>query len=104
MEQNNDLKPDEQIVKKVLLGGTESFKIIVERYQRKIFCIGMRFYNNEEDSYDFTQEVFIKAFENLRSYAGRAPFRFWLTKIAYNHAINKIAAKPVETGLPDRMP
>jgi RNA polymerase sigma-70 factor (ECF subfamily) len=103
MEKNNEFRTDEQIVKQVLLGRTDSFKIIIERYQKKIFCIGLRFYNNEEDSYDFTQEVFIKAFESLGSYAGRAPFRFWLTKIAYNHAINRINAKRIESEIPEQI-
>lgn len=103
MEKNNEFRTDEQIVKQVLLGRTDSLKIIIERYQKKIFCIGLRFYNNEEDSYDFTQEVFIKAFESLGSYAGRAPFRFWLTKIAYNHAINRINAKRIESEIPEQI-
>jgi RNA polymerase sigma-70 factor (ECF subfamily) len=103
MEKNNEFRTDEQIVKQVLLGRTDSFKIIIERYQKKIFCIGIRFYNNEEDSYDFTQEVFIKAYESLGSYAGRAPFRFWLTKIAYNHAINRINVKRIEAEIPEQI-
>jgi RNA polymerase sigma-70 factor (ECF subfamily) len=104
MEKNDDFKTDEQIVRHVLLGGVDGFKTIVERYQKKIFSIGMRFYYNEDDSYDFAQEVFIKAFENLRSYAGKAPFRFWLTKVAYNHAINTIASRRVESGIYEQIP
>ena len=57
---DNEDKTDEQIVKQVLLGGIESFKVIVERYQKKIYGIGMRFFKNRDDSYDFTQEVFIQ--------------------------------------------
>src|SRR4030066_220883 len=49
----------------LLLAGIESFKIIVERYQKKIFGIGMRFFKNRDDSYDFVQEVFIRAYESL---------------------------------------
>ncbi len=103
MEIKNEFGTDEQIVKEVLLGRTDSFKIVIERYQKKIFCIGMRFCNNEDDSYDFTQEVFIKAFESLGSYAGRAPFRFWLSKIAYNHAINRASARKIEAAIPDQI-
>ena len=103
MERNNDFSADEQIVKQVLLGRIDSFTLIIKRYQKKIFSIGIRFYKNKEDSYDFTQEVFIKAFEGLGSYGGRAPFRFWLTKIAYNHAINKLKAKHAEADIPEEI-
>ena len=101
---DNEHKTDEQIVKQVLFGGIESFRIIVERYQKRIFGIGMRFLSNRDDSYDFTQEVFIRAFESLKSYAGRAPFRFWLTKIAYNHGINRIGAKRTAPEVPEEIP
>jgi RNA polymerase sigma-70 factor, ECF subfamily len=98
---NNENKTDEQIVKQVLLGGIESFKIIVERYQKKIYGIGMRFFKNMDDSHDFTQEVFIRAYENLKSYAGRAPFRFWLSRIAYNHGINRVGTQRSESEVPE---
>jgi RNA polymerase sigma-70 factor (ECF subfamily) len=101
---DNEHKTDEQIVKQVLVGGIESFKTIVERYQKKIFGIGMRFFKNRDDSYDFVQEVFIRAYESLKSYAGRAPFRFWLTKIAYNHGINRVGAKRAEPEVPEEVP
>lgn len=101
---NDEFKTDEQIVKQVIFGGIESFKNLVARYQKKIFGIGMRFFNNIDDAYDFTQEVFIKVYENLSSYAGKAPFKFWLTKIAYNHGINKLGSKRVETDIPDEIP
>ncbi len=100
----HDGTSDEQIIKRVLTGGIDSFRIIVERYQKKIFSIGMRFYKNEDDSYDFTQEVFIKAYESLKSFAERAPFRFWLTRIAYNHGINRLNARPIEPDIPDQIP
>ncbi|MBN1498185.1 MAG: sigma-70 family RNA polymerase sigma factor [Spirochaetes bacterium] len=98
---NNENKTDEQIVRQVLLGGIESFKIIVERYQKKIYGIGMRFFKNMDDSRDFTQEVFIRAYENLKSYAGRAPFRYWLSRIAYNHGINRLGSGRAESEVPE---
>ena len=101
---DNEIKSDEQIVKQVLLGVIDNFKVIVERYQKKIFGIGMRFFNNRDDSHDFTQEVFIKAFESLSSYAGRAPFRFWLTRVAYNHGINRAGSKRTESEVPEEIP
>jgi len=101
---DNEQKTDEQIVRQVLLGGIESFKTIVERYQKKVFGIGMRFFKNRDDSYDFTQEVFIRAYESLKTFAGRAPFPFWLTKIAYNHGINRVSSKKTEPEVSVELP
>ena len=79
---------DEQAVRKVQKGRSEYFSLIVERYSSRIFSIGMRFFYNSEDSADFTQEVFLKAFDKIEAYREIAPFRFWLVKLAYNLAIN----------------
>lgn len=92
-----DRMSDEQIITRVLHGDTNSFKAIVDRYQQHVFGIGMRFLKNDNDAYDFVQEVFIKAYRNLASYLGSTPFRFWLIKIAYNHAINVAQAQRVRT-------
>ncbi|HPF07186.1 MAG TPA: sigma-70 family RNA polymerase sigma factor [Spirochaetota bacterium] len=79
---------DEQAVRKVQKGRSEYFSLIVERYSSRIFSIGMRFFYNSDDSADFTQEVFLKAFDKIEAYREIAPFRFWLVKLAYNLAIN----------------
>lgn len=79
---------DELIVRNVQQGQTEYFSIIVERYRNKIFSMGMRFFYNYDDSADFAQEVFLKTYDRIHSYREIAPFRFWLAKLAYNHAIN----------------
>lgn len=79
---------DEIIVQDILAGNSNSFIFIIERYQQRIFSMGMRFLKNKDDASDFTQEVFIKVFENLFSYKKKAPFKYWMVKIAYNHGIN----------------
>ena len=90
MTEINEFTPDEKIIRRVLKGNLDCFRIIIERYENHIFSIGMRFFKNVDDSYDFTQDVFIKSFESISSYRGRAPFKYWLVKVAYNTGINKI--------------
>ena len=99
----NDLVPDEEIVRRIINGDIDLFREVVKRYQNYIFSIGMRFFKNEDDSHDFLQEVFIKTYNNLKYYKGRAPFRFWLVKIAYNHGINKVSGRKVEGEYSDNL-
>jgi len=95
-----ELKSDEQIVKSVLKGNQGDFCEIVDRYQKQIFIIGRRFFYNNDDASDFTQEVFIQAYKNLKSFRGLSPFRFWLFKIAYNLGINRKKSIRIEGELP----
>ncbi len=81
---------DEDIVRQVLLGDVDLFRIIVERYQKKVFNIGMMFLKNPDDASDFTQEVFLRAYNRLDSFRGSSRFVYWLTRVAYNHGINSV--------------
>jgi RNA polymerase sigma-70 factor, ECF subfamily len=90
---------DEKIIKMVLKGNVDLFRVIVERYQKKIYIIGMRFYKNTDDAYDFVQDVFIKVFDNLESFKGLSKFYYWLIKIAYNTGINSIKKSGIKGSL-----
>jgi RNA polymerase sigma-70 factor (ECF subfamily) len=97
----DDHNTDEQIVRKIISGSTEDFRIIVLKYQQHVFNIGRRFFKNEDDSCDFVQEVFIQVFQKLATFRGLSPFRFWLLKVAYNLGVNKIRSLKKESSLDD---
>lgn len=81
---------DEDLVGRIIRGETDLFGELVGRYQRKVFNIGMMFFKNRDDASDFTQEVFLRAYNSLGSYQGRSRFVYWLSRIAYNHGINAV--------------
>jgi RNA polymerase sigma-70 factor, ECF subfamily len=98
----NDTLNDEYIIQSIRQGNKNGFRKIVIKYQSYIFSIGMRFLKNKDDAYDFVQEVFIKTYNNLDTYKGKAPFRYWIIKIAYNYAINKSEKNKIEPNIADR--
>lgn len=90
---------DEEIVRLICEGAGKLFGILVERYQNKVYALGMRFFHNGDDASDFTQDVFVKAYEGLVGFKGKseksgaqgnARFFSWLVSIAYNHGINSV--------------
>jgi len=89
---------DEYVVRQVQKGDFEFYSLIVERYQDRIFSIGMRFFYDRDDSADFAQEVFLKAFRNIDKFREIALFKYWLVKLAYNHGINLKKSK-VDKGI-----
>jgi RNA polymerase sigma-70 factor (ECF subfamily) len=50
----------------------------------------MRFMKDSDAAEDIVQESFIKAFERLSSFEGRASFKSWLYQIAVNTAKNRL--------------
>ena len=81
---------DRLIVDQVVSGQKDLFRLLVRRYERAVYGMGMGFFRNTEDASDFAQEVFLKVFRNLSRFEGRSRFSTWLYKVAYNTAVNGI--------------
>jgi len=59
---------------------------------------------NAEEAADVTQEVFVRAFQNIARFDGRSSVRTWLFRIAYHLCIDrarKADRSPNEVGLVD---
>jgi len=62
---------DKDLVERCLKGDQKAFEILLDRYQKPVYNVALRMVNNVDDAADLTQTVFIKAYENLRSYNDR---------------------------------
>jgi RNA polymerase sigma-70 factor (ECF subfamily) len=93
------VKVDETtLVREILEGNTEAFRIIVEQHQTRVFYLGLKFLKGREEAEDFAQEVFLRAFERLDTFKGEGAFAGWLYRIAFNLASTKYrSAKRVLT-------
>jgi RNA polymerase sigma-70 factor (ECF subfamily) len=81
---------DLELVEKVRTGDRRAFSELVKRHQRSVLRLSLRFVKDMDVAEDVTQESFIKAYEKLNSFEGRASFKSWLFQIAVNTARNKI--------------
>src|SRR3990167_2635581 len=84
---------DEEIAARVQGGDTESFSLLMERYEEKMLRYARRFLFGFEDAEDLVQEVFIKAFINIQGFNARRRFSPWLYRIAHNEFINALKKK-----------
>ena len=84
---------DRIIVNQIISGQKEMFRLLVKRYERAVYGMGVSFFRNADDASDFRQEVFLKVFRNLYQFEGRSRFSTWLYKVAYNTALNAVARK-----------
>jgi RNA polymerase sigma-70 factor, ECF subfamily len=90
---------DEEAIGRVLDGDTEAFAILVRRHEARVKRLGMSFFHDAEETADFTQDVFVKAYTALASFKGRSLFSTWLLRIAYNTAINSKKRKREQVSL-----
>lgn len=88
--QGDLLVSDLELVEKVKAGDRRSFSELVKRHQRGVLRLSLRFVKDMDTAEDVTQEAFIKAYEKLNTFEGRASFKSWLFQIAVNTARNKL--------------
>ena len=79
---------DASLVRQVQSGGTAAFAHLVRRYQDRVFNACLRMCRNPADAEDLTQDVFLKAFDKIRTFEGKSGFYTWLFRIAVNVSLS----------------
>jgi RNA polymerase sigma-70 factor (ECF subfamily) len=75
-------------------GDIESFRFIIEKYERPIVRMIRNIINNRQSCEDIAQDVFFSAYRKLASFdPARISFSTWLFTIARNKSINAIKKK-----------
>ncbi len=64
--------------------------MLVERYEEKLKRYGSKFLAQKDDLDDILQIIFLKAFENIKSFDSARKFSPWLYRIAHNELINHL--------------
>jgi RNA polymerase sigma-70 factor (ECF subfamily) len=75
---------DEELVHRYLAGDASAFASLVERHQRRVFNVALRFLGREEDARDATQDAFLAALRKLPGFRGDAAFTTWLHRVTVN--------------------
>mgnify|MGYP002856828451 CR=1 FL=1 len=83
-------KRDSKLVHEILSGDASAFAELMSLYKKRVESLGMSFFKNAADAEDFAQEVFLKAYTKLEGFRGESLFSTWLTRMAYNMAINAV--------------
>ena len=74
-------RSDTELIAAVLKGDTASFEPLVAKYSPRVFATARRYARRESEIQDIAQEVWLKAFDKLKSFRGEAPFEHWLMRM-----------------------
>ena len=74
----------------------EAFNLLVSRWEKRVYNYLLRLTANREDALDLTQEVFLKAYQNLRNLDDPGRFGPWLYRIAHNEAYSMFRKRKPE--------
>lgn len=81
---------ENEIIGKLQSGDEETFKKVVDKYQRYVLNTCYRFVNSEETAEDLAQEVFIQLFISIREFRGGAKLSTWIYRIAVTKSLDHL--------------
>jgi RNA polymerase sigma-70 factor (ECF subfamily) len=93
---------DEAIIQLVRAGrGQEAFDRLVPAYRRRVFGLAYGILRDRAAAEDLAQEVFVKLWQALPRYDGRAQLSTWIYAITRNAAVSALRARRRSLSLSD---
>lgn len=87
------MEADLNILEKVRNGDLNAFSELVLRHQKNLLRLALRVTGDLVAAEDVVQESFIKAYQKLHTFEGRASFKSWMFQITLNTAKNKLRGR-----------
>ncbi|HEY3439659.1 MAG TPA: RNA polymerase sigma factor [Paludibaculum sp.] len=81
---------DEDVVARVRAGETQVYELLMRRYNQRLFRAIRSVIADNAEAEDVLQETWVRAFEHLDQFAGKAAFPTWVTKIALYEALARM--------------
>jgi RNA polymerase sigma-70 factor, ECF subfamily len=78
---------DEEVIERVLAGETEMFEIVMLRHNTRLYRAALAILRNDGEAEDVMQDAYVRAYEHLAQFSGKAQFSTWLTRIAVHEAL-----------------
>jgi RNA polymerase sigma factor (sigma-70 family) len=84
------LRSDEQLVALFRAGHEDAFRVIHDRYEKRLLAYARQMLPRGQDAEDALQDVFVRAYSGLRSNGRELALRAWLFRVAHNRCIDEL--------------
>ena len=84
---------DAQLVADYLDGDEQSLHVLIERYLKPVYYFVRSYGGSDSDAEDITQEVFVRAWRNLKKFDQEKSFKTWIFAIAKYASIDALKKK-----------
>jgi RNA polymerase sigma-70 factor (ECF subfamily) len=101
----NALQNTETLVKRFIKGDRKAQYSLYENYADTVYFSCFRLVQSNEEAEDIVQEVFIKAFADIKKLKNRASFGSWIKQMAIHKSLNSLRLKKLHfTQLNENIP
>ena len=95
---------DADLIQRAAKGDVEAYNLLVSRWEKPMYNYLLRMTGNREDALDLTQDVLLKAYQNLGKLSEPGRFAPWLYRIAHNEAYSMFRKRRPESCVEDLEP
>jgi RNA polymerase sigma-70 factor (ECF subfamily) len=81
---------DLALVSRATAGDDEAFRVLVVRYQRKVYAVALGIVKDPDLAWDVSQEAFVRVHGHLAEFKGESAFSTWVFRIATHLAIDAV--------------
>jgi len=90
---------DPDLIASARRGKVDAYNLLVSRWEKRVYNYLLRLVGDREDALDLSQEVFLKAYQNLGKLQDASRFAGWLFRIAHNEAFSHLRRKRPEDAM-----
>ncbi len=81
---------DAELVRLCQDGDMAAFEKLFYKYQERVYSTALRMMSNQDDAMDLTQDIFLKAYQNIGKFRLTSAFSTWLYRLAVNLCIDEL--------------
>lgn len=85
---DKDVWDEKRLVLRLKQGQEDAFRILIRRFQTRLFGIAYGITLDREESRDIVQEVFLKVYRSIRGFREESQLSTWLYRITVNQCLN----------------
>jgi RNA polymerase sigma-70 factor, ECF subfamily len=85
-----DALPHADLVRMAVQRDERAFRIIMQRYNRRLYRCARSIVRDDSEAEDIVQEAYVNAFSHLGSFRGDSSLATWLTRITFNEALARV--------------
>jgi len=82
------LLEDGELARRCAGGDEEAWRVLVGRFQRKVWHVAYQFTGRADEAEELTQEIFLHLLSALRTFDASGSLPAWLQRVARNYAID----------------
>ena len=92
---------DEELAVHIRSASPDDFRILIERYQQKLFRYALKYINDQDRAEDIVQEALVKIYQNLNNFDAKRTFSAWAYRITHNEVINNVRKNKNQVDIDD---